>query len=149
MPPFPHDFTIKARFQVHRLVPVFPTCGAGLATASTGSRSILDFAAQDAGRVGRILEEYQRDPGCVRSAGAAADLVRVLREIEQITSRLDEIEAEIVGLQSSEIALLMAKVETAKTRGRDLLAEMKRDVQHKIDLARIRFEALWSAARAG
>ena len=43
-------------------------------------------------------------------------------------------------MASSEIALLMAKVETATARGRNLLAEMKQDVLHRIDLARGEYE---------
>ena len=76
----------------------------------------------------------------MKGEGVAADLERVLRQIERIVKRLAQIEAETAELASSEIALLMAKVETAKAKGRNLLAEMKQDVQHRIDLARNEYE---------
>ena len=43
-------------------------------------------------------------------------------------------------MTSSEIAKLMATAETAKAKGRNLLAEMKKDVLHRIELARKEFE---------
>jgi hypothetical protein len=104
------------------------------------------YRRQDAEAMKRILE-YKSSPESVKGEGAAADLERVLREIERITRRLAAIDGEVANLKSSEIALLMAKVETAKTKGRDLLAEMRLDVQHRIKLAREEFEGLCSEAR--
>src|ERR1017187_3917307 len=88
----------------------------------------------------RILEEYKASPESVKGEGAAADLQRILRQIERIARRLAEIETEAAALASSEIALLMAKVETATAKGRNLLAEMKQDVLLRIDLARSEYE---------
>jgi hypothetical protein len=100
------------------------------------------YKRQDADALRRILEEYRNSPESIKGDGATADLQRVLRQIDLISRRLAEIDEEVARLNSSEIALLMAKVQTSKTRDRDLLAEMKRDIRHKIDLARSQFEAL-------
>ena len=94
----------------------------------------------DADALKRILVEYKSSPESVRGDGAAAELQRILRQIERIARRLAEIEEEAAALASSEIALLMAKVETATARGRNLLAEMKQDVLHRIALARSEYE---------
>lgn len=96
----------------------------------------LAYRRQDADALRRILEEYKSSPESVKGDGAAADLQRVLLQIGRISKRLAEIEAEVAELTASEIALLMAKVEIATTKGRNLLAEMKKDVQYRIDLAR-------------
>jgi hypothetical protein len=74
-------------------------------------------------------------------------LQRVLRQIERIVKRLAQIESEVAELTSSEIAKLMATAETAKTKGRNLLAEMKEDVLHRIELARKEFEEHSSETR--
>ena len=87
-----------------------------------------------------ILEEYKRSPESVKGEGVGADLVRVLRQIDQIVKRLSQIEAEAAELASSEIALLMAKVESAAAKGRNLLAEMAKDVRQRIQLARNEYE---------
>jgi len=83
----------------------------------------------------------------VKGDGAAADLQRVLRQVERIVKRLAQIESEVAELTSSEIAKLMATAETAKTKGRNLLAEMKEDVLHRIELAQQEFEEHSSETR--
>jgi hypothetical protein len=101
----------------------------------------------DADALRTILKEYKSSPESVKGGGTAADLQRVLRQIDRIMRRLAEIEREIAELTSSEIALLMAKVETATSKGRDLLAEMKKDVQRRVEQARTRYEAETLKAR--
>ena len=96
----------------------------------------LAYKRQDANALRKILEEYKSSPESVEGDGAAADLHRILLQIQQISKRLAEIEVEVAELMASEIALLMAKVVTAAEKGRDLLAQMKKDVQLRTDLAR-------------
>jgi hypothetical protein len=100
----------------------------------------LAYRLGDADALRKILEEYKSSPESVKGDGAAADLQRVIRQIERIVKRLAQIESEVAELTSSEIAKLMATAETAKTKGRNLLAEMKKDVLHRIELARKEFE---------
>jgi cell division septum initiation protein DivIVA len=103
------------------------------------ARVAYERSDQDALR--RILEEYKSSPESVKGQGVVADLERVLRQIERITKRLTEIEAEISELTSSDLAMLMAKVESAADGGHDLLAEMAMDVTKRIQAARGEFEA--------
>lgn len=98
------------------------------------------YKRQDADALGRILEEYKSSPESVRGDGATADLQRVLRQIERISRRLAEIEAEVARLNSSEIAMLMAKVQTAKAQGRDLLVEMAKDLRQRIEVVRREYQ---------
>jgi len=100
----------------------------------------LAYRRGDVDALRRILEEYKSSPESVKGEGVGADLVRVLRQIDRIVKRLAQIESEIIELTSSEIAKLMATAETAITKGRNLLAEMKKDVLHRIELARKEFE---------
>jgi len=96
----------------------------------------LAYRRGDADALRRILDEYRSSPEAIKGEGAAADLQRVLRQIERIVKRLAQIEAEVADLTSSEIALLMAKVKTATAKGRDLFVEMTTDLKYRIDLAR-------------
>ena len=107
----------------------------------------LAYKRQDADALRKILEEYKSSPESVKGDGAAADLQRILLQIRQISKRLAEIQAEVAELTASEIALLMAKVGIAAARGRNLLAEMKKDVLHRIDSARKEFEEYLSETR--
>jgi peptidoglycan hydrolase CwlO-like protein len=95
----------------------------------------------DADALRRILEEYESSPESVRGAGVAADLVRAIRQIRQVRSRLSQIELEIASLIDSDIARLRAKTEAARAEGRELLTEMAEDVRKWIDVTRRRFEA--------
>lgn len=108
----------------------------------------LAYRRGDADALRRILGEYKSSPESVKGEGVAADLQRVLRQIERIVKRLAQVEAEAAELTSSEIALLMAKVETATAKGRNLLAEMKQDVLHQIDLVRTEYEDQSSKMRS-
>jgi hypothetical protein len=95
----------------------------------------------DAETLRRILEEYESSPESVKGEGVAADLMRVIRQIRQVRSRLSQIELEIASLIDSDIAKLRAKVEVARAEGRELLTEMAEDLRKRIDAARRRFEA--------
>jgi DNA repair exonuclease SbcCD ATPase subunit len=101
----------------------------------------LAYKRGDEAALRKILEEYKSSPESVRGGGVQADLRRILLQIGRIRKRLADIEAEIADLTSSEIALLMAKVESAKAKGRDSLAEMRRDAGHQVDQAREEFES--------
>jgi DnaJ-domain-containing protein 1 len=95
----------------------------------------------------RILEEYENSPESVRGAGISADLIRVIRQISQVTSRLSQIEREIATLIDSDIAKLRAKADAAHEEGRELFTEMAEEVRRRIDVARRRF-GTGSAGRA-
>lgn len=95
----------------------------------------------DADALRRILEDYNSSPESVKGIGVAADLVRVIRQLGQLRSRLAQIELEIATLNASDIAKLKIKAEEVSNQGRNLLAEMAQDVKIRIDIARRRFEA--------
>ncbi len=95
----------------------------------------------DAETLRRILEEYESSPESVQGEGVAVDLVRVIRQIKQVRSRLSHIELEIASLIDSDIAKLRAKVEAASAEGRELLNEMAENVRKRIAAARRKFEA--------
>src|SRR5271166_6488067 len=78
------------------------------------------YQSGDVETLRRILEEYESSPESVRGEGVAADLVRVIRQIKQIRSRLPQIELEIANLVDSDIAKLRAKADAAREEGREL-----------------------------
>jgi hypothetical protein len=100
----------------------------------------LAYQRGDSDTLKRILEEYESSPESVHGTGTAADLVRVIRQMSQLRRRLIQVEEEITSLNSSDIAKLKVRAEEADAKGRDLLAEMARDVQDRVDTARRRYE---------
>jgi len=107
----------------------------------------IAFHRGDAEALSQILDEYKRSPETVRGQGIPADLQRIQRQTDQIKRRLAQIESEVAESLSSDLALLMAKVENAAAVGRDLLAEMAQDVTNQIRSARSEFETRSSKQR--
>jgi peptidoglycan hydrolase CwlO-like protein len=108
----------------------------------------LAYRRGDADALRRILEEYKSSPESVKGEGVGADLVRVLRQIDRIVKRLAQIEAEAAELASSEIAKLMAKVDSATASGSNLLTAMAKDLERRIQAAHRQYEAQVSKASA-
>jgi hypothetical protein len=96
----------------------------------------------DLARLRRILEEYERCPEAVQGEGVGAGLVRVIRKITQVRSRLSEIELEVEQLVDSDLARLKAKAEEYENGGCDLLAEMAQQVEKEITAARGRLSGV-------
>jgi len=94
----------------------------------------------DAEALRRILEEYESSSESVRGAGIGGELDRVIRQIGQVRSRVSRIELEVATLIDSDIAKLRAKVDVARSVGRDLLAEMAAGVQGRVNVAKQRYE---------
>jgi len=94
----------------------------------------------DAEDLRRILQEYESSPEAVRGTGVASDLVRVLRQLNQVKNRLAQIEEGIARFAESDIANLRNKWEEASRDGRDLFAEMAANVQGAIDAVKGRYD---------
>ena len=100
----------------------------------------LAYERGDEQNLEKILVAYESSPELVDGEGAAAELVRVIRRISQIRSRLAEIEIEIQSLQRSDLCQLKARVDEAAQSGRDLLQEMISKVDEQIAAAKARLE---------
>jgi hypothetical protein len=90
----------------------------------------------DIARLKQILEEYDTCPEAVQGEGVGAELIRVIRKINQVKRRLTEIVYELKLLVDSDLAKLRAKAEEYDKLGRDLLAEMAKQIDLQILAAR-------------
>src|ERR1017187_8268411 len=90
----------------------------------------------DIARLKQILEEYDTCPEAVQGEGVGAELIRVIRKINQVKRRLTEIVYELNLLVDSDLAKLRAKAEEYDKLGRDLLAEMAKQIDLQILAAR-------------
>jgi regulator of protease activity HflC (stomatin/prohibitin superfamily) len=64
------------------------------------------------------------------------------QKVSQIKARIKIINAHIKALKESELYKLMIKVEEAEKRGADLLGEMAKDLQMRIQAAREMLKSL-------
>jgi hypothetical protein len=85
-----------------------------------------------------VLREWGCSPESVKGEGPGAGLVRVIRKIAQVGDRLKAIDAEITGLEESDLYRLKKQVDQAEKEGRDLLAEMAVRVGQQVAQARTR-----------
>jgi hypothetical protein len=109
----------------------------------------LAYAAGDEARLRTILQEWEASPDSVEGVGVAAELVRTIRKIHQITQRLSRIDDEMAILRQSELSHLSEQVEAAHGHGRDLLAEMRQQLEAEIEQLRTRLaEVITQRARS-
>ena len=90
----------------------------------------------DEARLREILREWGSSPEAVNGEGVGAELIRVIRKIAQIESRLQAIESIIAQLRSSDLFRLKVEVERREAEERDLLAEMASRLDQQIADAR-------------
>ena len=90
----------------------------------------------------RILQEFHNGADAVEGDGIGSELIRVIRQISQVKSRVEAIQQELEALQISETALLKQQVEEAKKEGRDLLAELASAVRDNIRMAQKEYQVL-------
>ncbi len=102
------------------------------------------YADGDEARLRAILNEWETSPDAVMGDGIGAELVRTIRKIHQVQSRLARIEAEIATLAGSELAVLKARAESERIHGRDVLAQMAEQLDEQIVQLRRKRDALGS-----
>jgi hypothetical protein len=100
------------------------------------------YAERDEDRLRLILRTWERRPEAVSGDDSEADGRRVQRRTAEINERLLAIDAELVDLQSSAIARLKIKIDEARARNWDLLAEMALQVRREIGRASARLVSL-------
>jgi len=94
------------------------------------------FACADVETLRKIIEEYASSAESVHGTGDVADLLRVVRHIQQITKRLAAIELEMAAVLATDMANLRTRYEGGLTQNRNLLAEMAASVQEQNEVAK-------------
>jgi hypothetical protein len=98
------------------------------------------YALGDEMQLARILTEYEHSPEAVQGKGPGVELVRVIRRISQMRSRLAEMEAELQELLRSDLFQLKSRLDEAQEIGRDVLQEMVAKVDEQIEQAQQRLK---------
>jgi len=91
------------------------------------------FQKGDVDGLHSILTEWKSSPEQIRGEGIAAELVRVIRQIDAVEKRIKEIENQIAMKKNSDYYKLMKEVEISKSSGIDLLSKMASALDEKID----------------
>ena len=84
----------------------------------------------------RLLKDWNASPDSVPGKGISSDLVRAIRKIDQVKSRLDKIRAMIDDLKSGSLYELYAKCKAARTAGLNLIGKLTISLNTRIADAR-------------
>jgi hypothetical protein len=90
-----------------------------------------DFAA-----IQKALEDWEASPESVPGDGIVAELIRVIRRLSQVRTRLLEIEKTIDALRLTDIFVLFKQHEESKSRGEDLLDSLVSQASREVSDAK-------------
>jgi hypothetical protein len=88
----------------------------------------------------RLLDDHREIHASIAGEGAAAELLRITRQIQHAERDIAALEAERRTLRSSEIAQLYLEAEDAAREHRDLLTELATNLREQIADAKHRLE---------
>ncbi|MBI3920917.1 MAG: molecular chaperone DnaJ [Armatimonadetes bacterium] len=105
------------------------------------------YEAGDEESLRRVLHEWQTSPDSVKGQDPGAQLIRVIRKIAQVETRLLAVDAAMEELRKSDLHQLQVQVEEADEEGRDLLDEMAEHLDIQVQEAEERLATLSSEGR--
>lgn len=71
------------------------------------------YQTGDALKLKELLNQWQHSPDSIRGDGIGAQLIRIIRQIAQVRSRIAFVGAELTRMQQSELWILHQKVDAA------------------------------------
>lgn len=105
---------------------------------SSGDQQMLD----------RLVEEYRVSPEMVVGTSIGDDLVRCIRQISQVRTRLENIKVEMAAHRESDLFELFEKYRAEGAEGRDLLKQMAERAKTHIKKTERRLENLRNVTAA-
>lgn len=96
----------------------------------------------------KLVEEFRDAPELVKGDSVGDQLVRVIRQVSQVTRRLGELREERLELELSELFVLREKVRAEQEEGRNLLRQMAERTGTQIKKAKRRLNNLKNIAEA-
>ena len=84
----------------------------------------------------QILDQWKESPEAIVGDGINSEIERVHRQISKTNKRILDIEMEMSRVKASDMYALMLRVNEADKAGGDMLAEMKRTINLRIDEAK-------------
>lgn len=104
------------------------------------ARANQAYRRGDAETLQRLLDDHREVHAAIAGESAAAELLRIARQIQHGERDIAALDAERQALLGSEIGLLYLDTEAAAQEHRDLLAELAAQVREQIAEARRRLE---------
>jgi hypothetical protein len=106
------------------------------------ARANQAYSCGDTETLQRLLDDHREINASIAGEGAAAELLRIARQIQHAERDIATLEAERHTLLAGEIAQLYLDAEAAAREHRDLLTELASNLREQIADARGRFELI-------
>lgn len=90
------------------------------------------YAEGNEERLRQILAEWESSQDSIEGEGIGAELIRIIRKIEQVRIRFEAIRKETEELKKSDMYELKVKADEAEKEGNNLLSEMAQYVTERI-----------------
>ena len=100
------------------------------------------YSRSDIETLQRLLDDHREINASIAGEGAAAELLRITRQIQHAERDIATLDVELHALLSSEIAQLHLDAEAATREHRDLLMELASNLRERIADAQHRFELI-------
>lgn len=100
------------------------------------------YSAGDQTQLNKLVEDFKNSPDVVKGTSVGDDLVRAIRQMAQIKTRLKELREEHLKAELSELYTLREKVLAENAEGRDLLKHMAERTRTFIKKSERRLENL-------
>ncbi len=100
------------------------------------------YESGDEARLAAILRDWEARPEAITGAGTADELIRAIRKVALVTTRLKAIASEIAEIEASDFYQLKIKAEHGMVEGRDILEELAATLDENIASTRSRLEML-------
>lgn len=104
------------------------------------ARANKAYSGGDTETLLRLLDDHREIHATIAGEGAAAELLRIMRQIRHAERDIAALDAERGTLMTSEIAQLYLDAEAAAQEHRDLLTELAASLREQIADAKYRFE---------
>ncbi|QQS42727.1 MAG: J domain-containing protein [Acidobacteriota bacterium] len=106
------------------------------------------YSEGDQKLLNKLVEEYRDSPELVNGDSVGDELVRVIRQVHQVTRRLKELREEHLEIELSELFVLREKVRAEQLEGRNLLSQMAERTRTQIKKANRRLSNLRNIVEA-
>jgi hypothetical protein len=93
------------------------------------------YAERNEERLRSLLHEWESSPDSVSGEGTGAELIRIIRQIARVLTRIEAIGSEMERRKETELYSLKLRVDGAQSERRDLLSEMADEVDAQIAVA--------------
>lgn len=102
----------------------------------------IAYQSGDADKLEALLAEWEQSPENIDGDDIGSRLIRAIRQISQVETRLGAVNSEIQQLELSELFILFQKADDAAAEGIDLLALMAAEIDLKIHRKQVQLDAV-------